>query len=307
MRLFLSNSAPVTVSVVNSGEARAKANAYEDAINLLGGIESNLFVPLEGGGVKVEALQTLQDETRRKTKALRDCIEDLDLQLGDARRDLKRANKLKATVISENNALRQKTTVSGYERLREKLEEAQEALEIAEQEASTASLREGEAKRELERVEEERRIATEGLHSARGEEVQLRQLSAKQTESIRELLDTRSALRQDVELLSRENELQTSSIIAYMFVVQRLRGCLRAFLDFYKAQIKAVGQIETGEYANLGPEKAGKSPQAYALDLCYEMKPIAESARTMGEDELQLLDKACPSFKMSTTEGLTEY
>jgi hypothetical protein len=307
IRQIISSSAPVTLSVVTSGKRRDRTNAYEDAINLLGGIESNLFVPLEGGGVKVAALQTLQDETRRKAKALRDCIEDLDLQLGDARRDLKRANKLKATVISENNTLRQKTTVKGYERLNARLQKAREELDIAEQEASTASLRESEAKRELERVEEERRIATEGLHSARGEEAQLRQICGKQTQSIQELLETRSALRQDNELLSRENELQGQSIIAYMFVVQRLRGCLRAFLDLYKAQVKAVNQVEDGKYGSVRPDKAHLTPEQYALDLIYEIKALAESARTMGEEELQLLDKACPSFKMSTREGLTEY
>jgi hypothetical protein len=92
-----------------------------------------------------------------------------------------------------------------------------------------------------------------------------------------------------------------------MFVVQRLRGCLRAFLDLYKAQVKAVNQVEDGKYGSVRPDKAHLTPEQYALDLIYEIKALAESARTMGEEELQLLDKACPSFKMSTREGLTEY
>jgi hypothetical protein len=164
---------------------------------------------------------------------------------------------------------------------------------------------------ETTRLQEELEVAENEAHRAQTDysELSARQVTTNQLyhKQDEERIATISALRQDNELLSRENELQGQSIIAYMFVVQRLRGCLRAFLDLYKAQVKAVNQVEDGKYGSARPDKAHLTPEQYALDLIYEIKALAESARTMGEGELQLLDKACPSFKMSTTEGLTEY
>jgi hypothetical protein len=215
---------------------------------------------------------------------------DLELRIGDLTRDLRRSNKVRETVVKENNKLRAKTTIAGYERLIDKLEKVEEARDKLQE--------------QLEVAENEAHRAQMDYSDLSARQVTTNQLYHKQDE---ERIATISALRQDNELLSRENELQGQSIVAYMFVVQRLRGCLRAFLDLYKAQVKAVNQVEDGKYGSVRPDKAHLTPEQYALDLIYEIKALAESARTMGEEELQLLDKACPSFKMKTTEGLTEY
>jgi hypothetical protein len=116
---------------------------------------------------------------------------------------------------------------------------------------------------------------------------------------------TITALRADNLILSTSNSALEESLVACLFVYNRLKSMVGAGLDWHRAILKAVGQLESGEYKTARPEYEEYGTTGYALVLVREMGTIARTFVETGEEELDLTAKAIPAFKFSYTPDLT--